>query len=135
MSFLSQINVVFTLQPGNFFVQQMEIFLEKPQLTKIYSCRLQSQLIILQNTSISKAQGTLRKRNQEDCEKQRVRECSLGLCILVKLEATVVKSHWCLCQSTQKAFLVFIEKFIIFCNLARFCFFLFYWVKIYKILV
>lgn len=61
-------------------------------------------------------------------------EFSLSLCTLVILEATAMKSHQCLHQSIQKAFLVVIDKFTTFCTLVRFCFFLFYWVKIYEFL-
>lgn len=92
-------------------------------------------MILLQNTSIPKAQGTLRKRSQEDCEKQRIREFSLRLCTLVLSEATAMKSHQCIYQSTEKAFLVFIEKFISFCSLVFVSYIVVGWVKIHELLV
>ena len=53
------------------------------QPIKMQSYGAQSQGLHLQNTSTSKAQGTLSKRRQKDCKSRRVRGFAVRLCFLV----------------------------------------------------
>lgn len=71
-----------------------------------------------------KAERTLRKREQEDCESHMVREFSLRWCYLGISKAIPVKSHQLPSQSTMKAFIFLIKKFITFCSLTSFLSFL-----------
>lgn len=55
------------------------------------SCQDQSQLIYLQH-SVYDSEGTLQKRELKDCERQRVREFVMRLCLLGMSTATPIKS-------------------------------------------
>lgn len=45
------------------------------------------------NSPTPKAQGMLRKREQEDCKSQKIKEFAVRLCLLVLSEARHRKSH------------------------------------------
>ena len=53
----------------------------------------QFQQIHVQNAPIPKAQGTLQKRGQKDCQSQRTRESAVWLCLLAMSEHIPIKSH------------------------------------------
>lgn len=69
---------------------------------------------VYKNTLTQRAERTLRKRGQEDCESQRIKILPLKLCHLGISETIPVKSHQLPYQSMLKAVLLLIEKFIAF---------------------
>lgn len=63
------------------------------------SCGIQTQWIHLQITSPPKAQGPQWKKEQQECERQRVIEFAVKKCLLGTREATGIKSR---CQNMNR---------------------------------
>lgn len=54
------------------------------------------------NSLIPKAQGMLRKGEQEDCKSQKIKEFAVRLCLLVLSEVRHIKSHQCGCPNVEQ---------------------------------
>lgn len=63
--------------------------------TKKYNLNAKSRspMAASSNSPTPKAQGMLRKREQEDCKSQKIKEFAVRLCLLVLSEARHRKSH------------------------------------------
>ena len=91
LSLWPRLGVVFAHHQGNFSLQETENISEDLSQPKWRGA--QPQWVHLQNTPTPKAQGTLQKKEQKDCESWRIRLFAVRLCLLVTSDATSIKSH------------------------------------------
>lgn len=54
------------------------------------------------NSPTPKAQGMLRKREQEECKSQKIKEFAVRFCLLVLSEARHIKSHQSDCPNVEQ---------------------------------
>ena len=93
MSLFSFMSVVLTFRQQNFSLQHMETITANHNLSKWRVMENSHNGYIYKATPACKAQGTSWRRRQKDYRSQRIREFAVKLSLLVKSEATLIKSH------------------------------------------